>query len=282
MIFRSTAATTHPHVLGPNLLSRFSLSELRERLVRSDIVAVDLDECVYPGFSQSDLGFLIFYAIATKPLASSDLGFLPQMLAGGAYIRKVALLRRFGRGPSNRELMQRYQQSMRGIPEAYFISQARKIPARSFTDAIETLRFLGRRAPLGLISLGIDVIANEYIRQLNGDGDPRVRFADSNRIVFAADAKGRRAFERYQEPLLIGREDKLRLLEARMAQLGASCPLIIGNGKDESAMAALARHRGGLSIGIRPLRSDAGDFDVWVTNRSWQPLRTLLEATNPV
>jgi hypothetical protein len=278
VISPSTAASaTHPHVLGPNLRSRFSLNELRERLLRSDIVAVDLDECIYPGFSQTDLGYLIFYAISTKPLASSDRGFLPQMLSGGAYIRKVALLRRLGRAPSNRELMQRYEQSMYGIPEAYFITQARKIPARSHTDAIETLRILGRRAPLGLISLGIDVIANEYVRQVNGDGHPSIRFADSNRIVFASDGKGRRAFERYQSPLLLGREDKVRLLEARMAELGASCPLVIGNGEDEAAMASLARHRGGLSIGIKPSSSDAGDFDIWVTNRSWQPLRTLFE-----
>jgi hypothetical protein len=274
-------SASHSHILEAGLLSRFSLSEFRERLLRSNIVAVDLDECVYPGFSQTDLGYLLFYAIAAKPLASSDRRFLPQMLAGGAYIRKVAFLRRIGRAPSNRELMQRYEQSMRGIPEAYFFSQARKIPARSYAGAVESLRLLGRRVPLCLISLGIDVIADEYLRQLNGHGDPRVRFADSNRIVFGADDRGRRAFLRYQSPLLLGPEDKLRVLEARMAELGASCPLVIGNGKDEAAMAALARQRGGLSIGIRPSRSDAGDFDVWVTRQSWQPLRTLLERLAP-
>jgi len=275
-------ATTHPHVIGSFLRSRFNPKEVCERLLGFDIVAVDLDECVHPSFSQTELGYLIFFAIAANPLRASDRRFLPQMLAGGAYIRKVAFLRRLGRTPSNQELMQRYEQSMRGIPEAYFLSQARKIPARSYSGAIETLRLLGRRAPLGFISLGIDVIAEEYLRQLIDDDSPHERFADSNRIVFSADDDGRRAFERYRTPLYIGPDDKLRILEARMAQLDASRPLIIGNGKDEAAMAQLARDIGGLSIGIVPSRLDKGDFDVWVTNRSWQPLRIFLEEHLPV
>ncbi|MBN1652960.1 MAG: hypothetical protein JXA30_04210 [Deltaproteobacteria bacterium] len=276
------AATSHPYVPVPNLRSRFCPDELRERLLRSDIVAVDLDECVNPGFSQTELGYLIFFAIATKPLASSDRRFLPQMLAGGAYIRKVSFLSRIGRIPSNQELMQRYEKSMRGIPEAYFFTQARRIPTRSFSGALETLRLLGRRVPLGFISLGIDIIAEEYVRQLNCDGKPHVRFADSNRIIFATDDNGRRVFERYHAPLLVGPEDKLRILKLRMAQLDASYPLVIGNSNDEIAMATLARNSGGLSIGILPARCDASEFDLMVTTPSWLPLLTLLEKMLPM
>lgn len=272
-----SATTTHRYVLGTSLRSRFDPDEVQRRLRRSDIVAVDLDECVYPGFSQTDLGYLIFFKIAVKPLVSSDRRFLPQMLSGGAYIRKVALLSRFGRMPTSRQLMQRYEQSMLGIPEDYFLEQARRIPSRSYSGALETLRLLGKRAPLGFISLGIDVIAGQYIRHLNHDGELQVRFADSNRIVFATDGSGRRVFKRYHSPLLIGAEDKLRLLKSRMAQAGASCPLVIGNSKDEAAMAKLARSCGGLSIGILPSRRDAGEFDLLVEYSSWQPLLTLLE-----
>jgi hypothetical protein len=261
--------------------SRFNPHEFRERLRRSDIIAVDLDECVYPGFAQSDLGYLMFFAIATKPIVTSDRRYLPQMISGGAYIRKVAMLRQLGRGPSNQELMQRYEQSMRAIPEAYFLSEARNIPARSYPDALETLALLGQRAPLGLISLGIDVIAAQYARQLNGDGDPRVRFTDSNRIVFGAGRDGRAAFERYQPPLLVGPEDKLRILTKRMDELHASYPLVIGNGKDEAAMAALAHERGGISIGINPSKTEAAYFDACVMERNWGPLRELVQQLAP-
>jgi hypothetical protein len=271
------ADIAHPYVLGPTLRSRFCPGEFRERLLRTDIVAVDLDECVNPGFSQTELGYLIFFAIAAKPLAPSDRRFLPQMLAGGAYIRKVAFLSRFGRTPSNKELMQRYEQSMRGIPEAYFLSQARKLPTRAYSGAFETLRLLGRRTPLGFISLGIDVIAEEFVRQLNRDGETHVRFTDSNRILFKADDNERRVFEGYRSPLLKGPEDKLRILKSRMAQLGASYPLVIGNSKDEAAIATLARNRGGISIGIMPSRLDASEFDVLVANPSWQPVLTVLQ-----
>ena len=271
------ATTTHRHILGTSLRSRFNPEEFRKRLLRSDIVAVDLDECVYPGFSQTDLGYLIFYKIAAKPLVSSDRRFLSQMLSGGAYIRKVALLSRLGRMPTSRQLMQRYEQSMLGIPEGYFLELARKIPTRSFAGALETLRLLGKRAPSGFISLGIDVIAKQYIRHLNHNSERQARFADSNRIVFESDKSGRRVFKSYQSPLLLDAEDKLRLLKSRMEQEGASCPLVIGNGKDEAEMAKLARNCGGLSIGIQPSRRDASDFDLLVDCSSWQPLLTLLE-----
>jgi hypothetical protein len=267
----------HPHVIAPNLRSRFDPAELGERLRRSDIVAVDLDECVYPGFTQSDLGYLMFFAIAARPLDPSDRRFLPQMIAGGAFVRKVALLRRLGHTWPTRELMQRYEQSMRGIPEDYFLSQVTRIPGRSNIDAIDVLRLLGRRAPLGLVSLGIDVIVAEYIRQLNGDGQPVVRFADSNRILFVDGDREKRVFQGYGSPLLTGPEDKRRALEARMAQFQASCPLVIGNSGDEAAMASLASRRGGISIGIRPSKPDSPAFDVCVLERSWRSLRMLLE-----
>jgi hypothetical protein len=262
------------------LVSRYEEAELRARLLGVDFAAVDIDECVYPGYSQADLGHLLFFAIAARPICPSDRLLLPQLLSGGAYIQRVGLVARFGLRPSNRALMRRYERSMRGIPEAYFLEEARRIPPRSREGAAETLRLLGRFVPVGLISLGVNVLTEEFARQLgreggSGGGAGGVRFADSNRIRFAPDAAGRRRFAGYEEPLLVGAGDKLRILERRLEELGASRPLVIGNGEDESAMSELARRAGGLSVGVKPT-GRAGIFDLVVDGESWIPLLELL------
>lgn len=270
--------TDHPHTLGPGLRSRLDLPELAARLGGVDLVAVDIDECIFPGFSQSWLGYLIMAQLLTRPERAGDLRCVPQLLSGGAYSRKVALLRRLGhRGPANRALMARYVQSMRGIPEGYFRRGARRIPRWTFAGVARCLTLLGRRAPLGLISFGIDPITEAYRRWLDQRGGGAVvAFCESNRVAFVPGADGRPVFSDYLPPLSSGPADKLRALERRLADHGAACPLVIGNGRDETAMADLARQRGGISIAFRPPPAHAGRFDLVISAGDWEPLAALV------
>jgi hypothetical protein len=264
-------------ILCPGITSRYSRTDLQQRLEAVDLVAVDIDECMFPGFSQNVLGHLIFNQIVTRPLSGADLRYVPQLVRGWAYVRKALLLRRLGRSPSNVELMRRYEKSMMGIPEEYFRRGARLIPDRSYPGVLQTLCLLGQRAPVGLISFGIHLIAEEYLAQLTTTGDPCVSFVDANRVRFAGRDGARPGFAGYDEPLMTRPADKLRVLEQRLSQYGAAVPLIIGNGKDEVQMASLAKERGGLSIGFRPGPDIQQHFDLVVSSDSWMPLLGLLQ-----
>jgi hypothetical protein len=126
------------------------------------------------------------------------------------------------------------------------------------------------------VSFGIHIIAEEYLRQLNSGGRPSVSFAEANRITFRPGRDGRRVFAGYDGPPWTEPWQKLELLERQLERHGASCPLVIGNSLDESAMAARARELGGLSIGFRPTREAAQHFDLVVRAASWSPLFELV------
>jgi hypothetical protein len=237
-------------------------------------VAVDIDECIFPGFSQSWLGHLILWQLVTRPDRLRDLRFVPQLLSGGVYIYRVDLQRRLWRAPGNSALMARYVQSMRGIPELYFRRGAGWIPGRSFAGVRGALTLLGRRAPLGLVSLGIHLIAEAYQAWLDRGV---VAFTEANRVGFAPIADGRPGFTDYEPPLRTGRRDKLRALEHRLAERGARRPVVIGNGPDDGAMAERASALGGVSVGFRPrLAATWRCFDLVLTAPDWRPLAALL------
>jgi hypothetical protein len=264
----------HPHFIDRHVRSRFPEREVERRLASVDLVAIDIDECFSPGFSQTILGHRIFWTILTRPLVRADRRYLPQLLAGGAYIERVELARRLtGRLPTNRELMRRYERSMRGIPEAYFRDGAAIVAGRAHAGAAETVAILGRHFVVGLVSFGIHLLVEEVGRRLAG-----VSFVECNRVSFDLDAGGgRRGFAGYLEPLRADPRDKRELLEDRLRRHGARVPLIVGNGADELEMAGLARERGGLSIGFRPEAGAAAGFDLVVSAADWRPLGRLVE-----
>ncbi len=272
---------TAAYEIGPQITSRYPRAEVQRRLRAVDLVAVDIDECVFPGFSQSVLGLDIFFDIALRPERPADRARLPQLVRGGLYIRRVSLLRRLGRRFTNEELMARYEDSMARIPEAYFLRGARRIPPRAYAGALETLRHLARHAPLGFISFGVHLITDEFVRQL-GQGRPgAVAFAHANVVRFADRGDGVPRFAGYRRPLLTRPAQKLALLEQERARLAAARPLVIGNGRDEAEMAQAARALGGLSIGFRPPPDEAAPFDLLVRAPDWRPLRALLRGLLP-
>jgi len=272
-------STLHRHRIARGIHSRYDRDELRRRLSAVDLVACDIDECLFPGFSQTSLGHQIFYHIVTRPTAATDIRFVPQLLHGGAYIRKVKLLRRLGRTPSNATLMRRYEHSMWAIPREYFDNGVRTVVERSFDGVPRTLALLGRQARVGLVSFGIHLIAEEYVRQLNRmAGGPFVVFAEANPIDFQPGADGRPVFAGYNPPPRTEPRHKREALQRQLDRFGARCPLVFGNGRDEGAMSDLARERGGLSLGFCPTPRDEAAFDLVVHRRDWRPIAGLVQA----
>lgn len=248
----------------PGLVCRLGDPELGRRLRAVDLVAADIDECLFPGFSQTVLGHLTVFEIAARPEKPRDLALLPQLLHGGLYIRRVSLLARWGRMPENQSLMERYERSMRGVPEVYFLRGARLLPGLSYPGALDCLALLARRAVVGTVSFGIAPIARAFAEAVEARLPEARLFTEANRLRFAPDRNGRPVFVGYERPLRCRPEDKADILSARLSRHGARCPLVIGHGPDEVPMAELARSLGGLSLGFCPRPEDASHFDLVV------------------
>ncbi len=258
--------------IGPRIVVTRPLEELRAAYARADIVALDLDECIFPGISQEALGMRIGGQLAREPLRAGDRRFLPRLALAGAYRAWTRAKGLVGLATPVPRLVAWYEWAMRGIAEQYLLQAAGELPKRSFAYAAETVALLAEHAPTGIVSLGLDVVARAYAEQF-----PGLSFFEANRVVFRPTPGGGRVFASYDHGVaLFTGEDKRRALERRLAELGASVPMAVGHNDDDLPMARLARERGGLAIGFRPPSHLWGEFDAVATGPDWESVYTLI------
>lgn len=266
------------HRLGRTVDARMPLRELRAAFARTDIVALDLDQCIFPGYTQSELSWRVAKRLVRRPERPGDRRLLARLGARGAWLGLRELKRLLGLATPMRRLAARYERAMAGIPEHYVRAAAAEIPAASFPFAAETVAELGSRAPTGLVTLGLDVVAQAYLEQFTGPAGPSLSFFDANVVVFRRQQDGR-VFHRYDpEAFLEHGEDKRRALERRMGARGAMVPTTVGHSADDLPLARLSRERGGVAIGFNPAPALAQAFDVVVRGRDWEPMYALVAA----
>ena len=260
------------HRLSEGVYSKYTVEELRTRFKRVDLMIIDLDECLFPGYSQAKLGKLIFLDILLRVSNLRHWKFLPQLLSGGIFIIMAKMKRAFGINTSNLKMINRYERTMRNIPKKYFYDLAKHLPAMSYYRAMDTIKELSKKATVGIISLGADVILKEYLSQLR----PYLSFFDSNVLLFGK-VKDRKIFKGYQtEDLKTNNSHKREMLEKRLGEFGSVCPLVIGHNEDDAEMARVAQERKGIGIGFNLSSSVKDTFDVRIMAKDWQPLYSLI------
>jgi phosphoserine phosphatase len=230
----------------------------------TDLAVVDLDKCLFPGYTQTFLGAAVVWQVLLRPECVSDRKHLAPLVSGALYVLGSKVRR-----PPNQALIEAYEQAMRGIPQRYFIEGALALPAFSRRGARQVVRALSYSATVGLVSLGIDVVAREFMIQI-----PGLSFYRCNTLRFNADDP-RRPLIGYEKPVMCDGAAKRRVMEELCAETRARCPLVIGHDADDIAMATSARELGGWSLGIRPRRALRSYFDAWTTGADWTPLLSL-------
>ena len=259
--------------LSEGVYSKYTIEELRSRFKRVDLIIIDLDECLFPGYSQTILGKLMFLDILLRVSNLRDWKFLPQLLSGGIFILTAKVKRAFGINTSNLKMINRYEHTVRKMPKQYFYNLAKLLPAMSYYRALDTIRELSNKAPVGIISLGIDVILKEYLSQSR----PYLSFFDSNVLLFEK-VKDREIFKSYHTgSLKTNNFHKRQIMEERLGEFRARCPLVIGHNEDDAEMAGVARERKGIGIGFNLSSSVEDTFDVRITAEDWQPLYRLIQ-----
>ena len=256
--------------------SRLGFDELRKRYDGVDLVAVDLDECLFKGVSQSVLGRLIFFDLVKDYRLGSTFRYVLKFILGFLYLVVVELRKVMGRPIHTAALMRMYEKVMRGLPEEYFSRAAAKLPSRSAHGALMVLGELSQKAPVGITSIGIDVVLKEYISQAPAEPDRGLSFYDGNRIIF--DERGGKSFFSGYDRRGIMRDahDKEKALKRRITQYGAAAPLVVGHDENDAGMARLARAMGGIAIGLDPHRDCRDEFDVIIKSYNWYDLARLL------
>ncbi|MEW6357199.1 MAG: hypothetical protein AB1696_12795 [Planctomycetota bacterium] len=259
----------------PGVQSTLPTDELRRRYAECDIAAVDLDECMMPGFAQVVLGRRIALRTALRPRRFRDLLKIPSLMQGGLHVVGMRALEFVGCRISRPDLMYVFERTLRGLPREYFADAARGIPRFAYPMMQEVLTGLAGRMPVGIISFCLEIIVQEFVLHLNTGHREVVSFYRSNRLKFKED-EGHQVLDGYDRSCFMTTPgDKRIALEEEMAKRGAARPLIIGHSDEDVGMAELARERGGIAIGFTPLPSCVEAFDIVISGRDWSPILTL-------
>lgn len=261
--------------IGLTIWAARPLAGLRQALRRTGIIGLDLDECVFPGFTQVALGRRVAARVLRRPARRRDRRLLPQLALGAALFGVKETKRLFGVDTPMRRLVAWYERVMRGVPEHYVEAAARDVPGGSYAFAAETIALLAEQAPAGLVSLGLGVVARAYLEALRGPSGPSLAFYEANTLRFRNEAGDRVCAGYDRGALLVDGADKRRALERRMAALGANAATVVGHSADDVPMAALARETGGVAIAYNPPRRLWDHFDVVVQGADWEPMYAL-------
>jgi hypothetical protein len=262
--------------LSRSIYGRYSFEELQRRFSQVDLIVIDFDECLFPGFSQTTLGKLIFWKILLSPLKFSDRRFLPSLLSGGIFICLARIRQSIGNNYDNRAMMEKYEDTMRGIPLHYFREAVVKIPVQEYLYSSKTIKELSRQARVGIISFGVDVVMQEYTRQLNKGRGECVSFYECNILRFEKEGD-REVFMGYQrDEVKTDKAHKGDLLKKWIQQCDARTPMVIGHNEDDTEMVAIAQGMNGIGIGFNPSPEVEDIFDLKVYGKDWESIYQLV------
>lgn len=243
---------------------------VRRLASRCDLCVVDLDECIYPRFTQTTLGAMML----ARSFHPSRARVLPRLLAGAAYIAAARVLQTLGMTPANIDFVRKFSRAMRGVPMALMEECAATIPRTGPQEWRAALGAVASAMPVYLLTFSIEPIARAYAAAAGSAGrmifsgfrgtPVRVRDGFFSACLFDEDSFTPNAKA----------EELTRILE----ETGRERPLVIGHGEDEAAMFAMAEKMGGGSIAV--VRSDrlAGSLGASIRVTSWRAISTALRA----
>ena len=260
-----------------NIISRYSLHELGRRLRKTDIAAIDLDDCLYPRNSHVELTKNLFLDLPYSYKRLADLKLMLRIVRGLGLALCYLTGKLFKTHVSNRFLLEEYEKVMRNMPLRYFTKCAAELPKNAYKGAREVIEELSGKMPVGIITVGFDMIVEQFMKELIAGMNVNLAFIDANKAIFE-EYDGEKLYTRFErDNPIITAEDKWRRLRQRMREFNCLIPLVIGHRADEIMMARHARELGGLSMGFNPDLDVEGEFDVIIKARDWIPILDLLD-----
>ncbi|MBN2431590.1 MAG: hypothetical protein JXQ27_08950 [Acidobacteria bacterium] len=251
--------------------------EIGRRLAAADVAVLDVDGCMYPGYTQITLGHRLLNGFLRRELRHPPSSlFLWRLAAKGGYLYWI---RFWIRKPERRNylLQKHYALAFDGITRTDIRAILPRVWKKLDTHVHPCLAFLADRLPLGIISLGLDVILDGLPEHLRRHHQAvRFLFCCSNRIIWNDGH-----FAGLVPPIRVGAADKADLFHTAAERHRVGIPLVIGHNSEERELCRLAAQRGGLSIGMNPAAGDRDAFDVVIEDGSWKTLHSFLRENWP-
>lgn len=259
----------------PELWVRGDAGEVLSRIAAADIVISDLDECMYPYITQAEAAAIFVRRIVQTPFEDGHLELIPNLLPNMAALLWRKFYQEVTGDIQNSRLIRAFERFARGVPLEYFTDAAEEFKGNYFRGAPEAFRVFSRRGvPVGVISLGLDVVIRRLLEHIESADGVKFSFFDCTHVV--GDARGR--FERYlPEKTYTRNDDKQHLIRARCEEYGAKRCLVIGHDRDDLKMLGEARRLGGVTAGFRPVREVYPLLDAAVFAEDWRPVARLFE-----
>ena len=230
---------------------------------------VDLDQCIYPRFTQTTLGALLLLSSLKEPYRR----FLPQLLSGAAYIVSIRTARILGKRPTNEELMRAFCRVITGLPLSRVWECSYRLPGLGPQIWKQALSKIGRRMKVFLLTFSIEPVARAYGEVRNDEGERIFRgFRGTPLRLRGGEIEGCDVAFDGLTP-----EAKLRALEEMLQSDGFNHPLIIGHGEDERLMARRAAEMGGGSIGLARRGKEVRDFELVLRGDGWREIAESLK-----
>lgn len=241
---------------------------LRELIEKTNVCVVDLDECIYPGFTQTTLAALLLLQSLCRLRFHNVFS-----LIRGAFSLALIRLRRGGRNPDgNRRLMLAFSRAIRGMELKTVERKAALLPGRGLQDWRPALEKIAETMEVVLVTFAIEPLARAYGEARGPSGKKIFRSWSGTPLEVR---NGAIAGVRLSSSALSPRS-KVEAIEENLRGRKELRPLVVGHGRDESALADWARERGGGAVGLSAAGGDLESFDIKLPGRGWPAITRAL------
>ncbi len=260
---------------GGGLWTREGVDALLPRIASADILISDFDECIFPYITQAAASVEVLRRILTNLFESGHPELAANMLFHAGILIAQQAHQKFTGDIQNSRLILRFEKFAKGVPLSYFDDASDTLRGGYYAGAPDAFRvFASRGAPVGVISLGLDIVIRRLLAHIEAEDGVRFDFYDCTHV--ASDSRGR--FKGYE----VGKtyttnEDKRHCIRARCTEYGAKRPLVIGHDRDDTMMFDETRNIGGTTLGFNPVPENYPLLDAAVFADDWNPVARLFE-----
>ncbi len=246
-----------------------SIKEITKRIKNIDLVCTDLDECLFPFYTQ----VLVVGEIILDSLFKRHMWrHLPRLIGGSLFVCLLIVIS-FGRVKvfKNEFLMKVFAWTVMGVSVLDIRKHSQYIHNFFYAESLTLLkRFADHNIPITILSLSIQPILDELKNNIGF-----ISCGVGNSIIEDPETH---IFKGYQYPIKKGGKDKMSAFKNIVEECKANCPVIIGHSQDEVRLAEYVGSVGGFSIGINPKKGLANKFDIVMYSISWEPLVSLFDS----
>jgi phosphoserine phosphatase len=258
------------HPAGQGLWTRAPLEELYPRIASADIFISDFDECMFPSITQATASWSVLRRIFSDLRADGHPELALNMSANAISLLGQYFYMKLTKDVQNSRLIKQFERFAAGAPVEYYYDAADELADICYTGVTDAFRvFASRGVPVGVISLGLDIVIRRLLDGIEAREGLKFNFYDCTQV--RVDARGR--FAGYVPgKTYTCSEDKRHLVRARCEEYCAKRPLVVGHDRDDTMMFDETRRLGGACVGFNPVTENYGLLDAVVFAEDWRPL----------